>query len=85
MHIKIFTGTKLTSALQLYLNQPQPPLQIVHHLNNTYIGIYHDTKMPTISQIKELRDYIISLLQPHCTDLRCDNLPFVLFAQLFVG
>lgn len=86
MHTKLFVGTRLTPELKARIgNLPEEGFQPIPYEGKEYIGIYLDTRHPTVQEIRHVSESFIEKLQTHLPDLRADTLSIVLFPQVFLG
>lgn len=84
MQSKVFVGTRVTPELSELIGDTQE-FQLVPYEGKRYVGLYLDTKCPTLTQVREVCDHFVATLQVHCPQLRCDRLPIIIFPQLFLG
>ncbi len=85
MHTKLFVGTRLTPELKMQLSPILCSLTSIPYEGKEYLGHYITSERPTVEEIRSECDLFLVKLQEQCPEFRVDNLPVVVFPQLFVG
>lgn len=85
MHTKLFIGTRLTPELKIQLGSDYSPMACIPYEGKEYLGYYLESDHPTVQEIRAICDAFLLKLQEYCPQHRVDNLPVVVFPQLFVG
>jgi hypothetical protein len=85
MQTKLFVGTRLTPELKFHLGSDFAPMSCIPYDGKEYLGVYLESEHPTVREIRAATDAFLLKLQEHCPEHRVDNLPVVVFPQLFVG
>jgi len=85
MKTKLFVGTRLTPELKMQLGSNFSPMTSIPYEGKEYLGHYLESDHPTVQEIRNQCDQFLLKLQEHCPEYRVDNLPVVVFPQLFVG
>ena len=85
MQTKLFVGTRLTPELKMEVGTALSSLNCIPYEGKEYVGHYLETEQPTVDEIRSQCDAFLLTLQELCPQFRVDNLPVVVFPQLFVG
>lgn len=87
MQTKLFIGTRVTPDLKARLWEVEmgAPFQFIPFEGKEYVGVYIDASLPTVRDLKHRGTQLMDTLQKCLPDLRTDNLPLVVFPQLFLG
>ncbi len=85
MRTKLFVGTRLTPELKSCLASGCSPMACIPFEGKEYLGYYLEPDRPTVGEIRACCDAFLLKLQELCPEQRIDNLPVVVFPQLFVG
>ncbi len=85
MRTQFFVGTRLTPELKMQLGAEFAPLICIPYEGKQYLGHYLEAERPTVGDVQNACTHLLSTLQQRCPEHRVDNLPVVVFPQLFVG
>lgn len=85
MHTKLFAGTRLTPDLKMQLGDNLAPLSCIIHEGKEFIGFYLESFQPSVQEVRHHCDRLLLTLQELLPQMRVDNLPVLVFPQLFVG
>lgn len=86
METKLFLGTRLTPDLKMRLGKmEEKTLQLIPFEGKEYIGLYLNSTMPTLQELRKEHHHFMERLQKHLPDLRTDTLAVVVFPQAFLG
>ncbi|MCH9626737.1 MAG: hypothetical protein S4CHLAM2_03650 [Chlamydiales bacterium] len=85
MQTKLFVGTRLTPELKMQLGPALPSLTCIPYEGKEYLGRYLTSEHPTMEEVRTECEHFLLKLQERCPEFRVDNLPVVVFPQLFVG
>ena len=86
MQTKLFIGTRLTPDLKARLEDcTEKSMQVIPFEGKEFVGSYVAVTNPTIKQLRHYHLLLAEMLQKYLPDLRTDNLPIVVFPQMFLG
>lgn len=87
MQTKLFIGTRITPDLKARLGSIDQihDFQLIPFEGREYVGTYVNSVSPTLAELRLRCNQFIEALQKYLPDLRTDNLPIVVFPQLFLG
>jgi len=92
--IKLFIGYELNHELKSYLSNSlhwksesvssESPLQEISYQNKLYIGLYLNSSVPSVIELKAMQAKIYQTLESYCPELNVPTLNLIVFPQVFL-